>query len=100
MASTDAQTAADNAVIEDYRTKFGDAKAAEFAAQVYILRQTQAGAASSGFARFPRGIVILLAVWFALLETADKLPQLLLSIPKFEADFAEYEAKPQGCSVH
>jgi hypothetical protein len=95
MASTDTQAAADNAAIDDYRAKFGDGEAAKFASQVYILRQTQAATAKSGFARFPRSVVILLAVWFALLETADKLPQLLLSVPKFEADLAEYEAKPE-----
>ena len=94
MASMAAQTAEDDAAIEDYRAKFGDAEAAKFASQVYIMRQTQAAASNSGWARFPRWIVVLLAIWFALLETADKVPQLVLSLPKFEASLAEYEAKP------
>jgi hypothetical protein len=90
MAGTAAQIAEDNAAVEDYRTKFGDTEDAKFAADLYKLRRTP----DTGLAaRFPRGIVILIAIWVGLLETADKLPLLLLSIPKYEATVAEYQAK-------
>ncbi len=91
MASTDAEIAADNAAIEEYRAKFGEEKAAQFAADLYKLRRTPAPAGM--FSGMPRSIIILIAIWVGLLETADKLPRLLLAFPGYEATLAEYQAK-------
>jgi hypothetical protein len=90
--TTDTQIAADEAEVEKMREKFGDAEAAKLAADLYKIRRTPPPAAS-GFSQFPRGIVILIALWVGLLETADKLPKLLLTIPQYEATLAEYNAK-------
>jgi len=91
LASTDAEIAADNAAIEEYRAKFGDDRAAQFAADLYKLRRTPAPAGM--FSGMPRSIIILIAIWVGLLETADKLPRLLLAFPGYEATLAEYQAK-------
>jgi len=45
------------------------------------------------FSGMPRSIIILIAIWVGLLETADKLPRLLLAFPGYEATLAEYQAK-------
>ncbi len=92
MAGMDAQVAADDAAVEAIRTKFGDAEAAKLAADLYKLRRTPAPAASS-WSGLPRGIIILIAVWIGLLETAEKLPFLLLAFPQYEATLAEIQAK-------
>jgi arginine repressor len=90
MANTAAQIAEDDAAIAKQREMFGDASAAQLAADLYKLRRTPD---NSLMGRFPRGLVVLIAIWVALLETADKLPKLLLSIPQYEATLAEYHAK-------
>ncbi len=69
-----------------------DEKAATFEADLYKLRHTPAPEPST-FAGFPRWLVVLFVIWVALLETADKLPRLLLSFPGYEATLAEYQAK-------
>ncbi len=42
---------------------------------------------------FPRWVIIIAALWVATLETADKVPQLLLTYPRYEAALAEAQAK-------
>ncbi len=93
MEAQIAAIAADNVAIEDYRAKFGDEKAAQFAADLYKLRRTPAPPSAGMFSGLPRSIIILIAIWVGLLETADKLPRLLLSYPGYEATLAEYHAK-------
>jgi hypothetical protein len=91
MAGTAAQIAEDNAAVDAYRRKFGDAEAAKFAADLYKLRRTPAPASS--FAGLPRAVILLIAIWIGLLETAEKLPFLLLSYPQYQATLAEIHAK-------
>lgn len=95
MASYDQRIAAeDDAAVEAYRTKFGDDKAAEFAADLYKARRTAPPAPETPiFGVFPRWTLVLIAVWLALLETAEKLPRLLLAFPGYEATLAELQAK-------
>ena len=83
--------AADNKAVEDFRQKFGDADAAKLWADLYKIRRTPAPASS--FAGLPRAIILLIAIWVGLLETAEKLPFLLLSYPQYEATLAEIHAK-------
>ncbi len=94
MEAQIAAIATDNAVIEDYRAKFGDTEAAKFAADLYKLRRTPAPVSPAPtWSGLPRSIIILIAIWVGLLETADKLPRLLLAYPGYEATLAEYQAK-------
>lgn len=95
MASYDQRAAAeDAAAVEEYRAKFGDEKAAQFAADLYKLRRTPAPAPETPiFGVFPRWTLVLIAIWLALLETAEKLPRLLLAFPGYEATLAEMQAK-------
>ncbi len=94
MATTDRIAAEDDAQVQAYRAKFGDDKAAEFAADLYKLRRTPAPAPETPiFGVFPRWTLVLIAMWLALLETADKLPRLLLAVPGYEATLAELQAK-------
>jgi hypothetical protein len=44
-------------------------------------------------ANFPRWVVILVAIWVGILETARTLPDLLLTIPRFQGELAENQAK-------
>lgn len=85
-----AQIAADNAMVEEVRAKAGEAEAAKLAGELYKLRRSTPDGL---FSATPRGIIILIAIWVGLLETADKLPQLFLAYPKYEATLAEYRAK-------
>lgn len=91
MAGTAAEKAEDDAAVEEYRAKFGDTEAAKLAADLYKLRRTPAPA--STFAGLPRGIILLIAIWVGLLETAEKLPFLLLAYPQYEATLAEIQAR-------
>ncbi|MGO9047823.1 MAG: hypothetical protein ACLQFW_13215, partial [Xanthobacteraceae bacterium] len=93
MEAQIAAIAEDNAAIEQYRAKFGDEKAAQFAADLYKLRRTPAPATGGLWPGTPRSIIVLIAIWVGLLETADKLPRLLLAYPGYEATLAEYQAK-------
>ena len=94
MEAQIAAIAADNVAIEDYRAKFGDTEAAKFAADLYKLRRTPAPVSPAPtWSGLPRSIIILIAIWVGLLETADKLPRLLLAYPGYEATLAEYQAK-------
>lgn len=81
---------ADNAAIEDIRAKFGDAEAAKLSADLYKLRRNPP---SSNFAGFPRWAIVLIVLWAAALETADKLPRLLLAYPSYQATLAEFQVK-------
>lgn len=83
-------TQEDRNQIEAYRLTASPEETAHFAADLYRLRATASG---NFFAGFPRYVIILIAVWFGLLETADKLPQLLLAMPRYEAALAEAKAK-------
>jgi hypothetical protein len=67
-----------------------DEETARFAADIYKQRISQSG---NFFSSFPRWIIILIAIWFGLLETAEKLPLLMLSIPTYQATLAEAQAK-------
>ena len=59
-------------------------------ADLAALRQTK----GSGYlAGFPKWVVILFAVWVVAIETAEKLPQIMLSYPRYEATLAETQAK-------
>lgn len=88
----DEQIAKDDAAVEALRKKFGDAEAAKLAADLYKLRRS-ADTGLGVLSNAPRAIVILIALWVGLLETADKLPKLLLAYPAYEATLAEYHAK-------
>jgi hypothetical protein len=90
MASMAQQLAADEAAVEAIRRQFGDAEAAKLAADLYKLRRTPA---PSTFAGFPRWAVVGIALWLAVLETADKLPQVLLAYPRYEAALADVKTK-------
>lgn len=90
MASRE-EIAADDAAVEDIRAKFGDPEASKLAADLYKLRRNPP--AASTFAGFPRWMVVLIVLWVAALETADKLPRLLLSYPTYEATLAEIDVK-------
>jgi hypothetical protein len=90
MATTAEQLAADDAAVEAIRQRFGDAEAAKLAADLYKLRRTPA---PSTFAGFPRWAVVGIALWLAVLETADKLPQVLLAYPRYEAALADVKTK-------
>jgi hypothetical protein len=84
--------------VEAVRQRLGDAEAARFQAELYLRRAQQpapspVAPASSMFSGFPRWLVVLVAIWIGLLETADKLPRLLLAFPAYEATLAEYQAK-------
>ena len=84
----------DEAAVDALRKKFGDAEAAKLAADLYKLRRTPAPAASApSWSGLPRGLIVLVAIWVGLLETADKLPRLLLTVPLYEATLADYHAK-------
>ena len=85
-----ALTEDDLAQIEAYGATATEKEKAEFRAELYKLRNAPSG---SYFAGFPRAVVILIAIWFGLLETADKLPQLMLSYPRYQAALAEANAK-------
>jgi hypothetical protein len=84
------QEAADNAKVEEHRREFGDESAARLDARLYEFRRTPS---TSYLAGFPKWAVVLLALWVVALETADKLPQLLLSYPRYEAALAEIQVK-------
>lgn len=59
-------------------------------ADLAALRQAK----GSGYlAGFPKWVVILFAVWVVAIETAEKLPQIMLSYPRYEATLAETQAK-------
>ena len=85
-----AQKAADDAAVEDIRQKFGDQEAAKLAADLYKLRRSSGG---NLWGIMPRWVVIVAAIWLAVLETATRLPDLLLAYPKYQADKAEFQAK-------
>ena len=91
MTKANAQNAADDAEVEKVRQQFGEAKAAELAVEIAKLRRTPTPAGA--FTGLPRVAIVLIAAWVALLETAEKLPQLLLSIPQYQANLAEFHAK-------
>jgi len=76
--------------IEAFRATATHDETVKFAAELYKLRNTPGG---NFFAGFPRYVIIPIAVWFGLLETADKLPTLLLSYPRYQAALAEADAK-------
>jgi hypothetical protein len=80
----------DLAQIEAFRATATPEEAGKFAAELYKLRNTPG---SGTFGGFPRWLVVCIAVWLALLETSDKLPQLLLSYPRYQAALAEVQAK-------
>jgi len=83
-------TPEDKAQIAEFRATATPEETGKFAAELYKLRNTP----TSGFlGRVPPWLVILIAVWVALIETADKLPQLALSFPRYEAALAEAQAK-------
>jgi hypothetical protein len=82
--------AAEDAEVEAIRQKFGDEKAAELAVEFAKRRRAPATGYLAGF---PKWVVILVALWVASLETADKLPQLMLTYPRYEAALAEAKAK-------
>jgi hypothetical protein len=83
-------TREDLAQIETFRATATPDETARFAAELYKLRNTPG---SGMFAGFPVWLAVCIAVWLGLLETADKLPQLLLSYPRYEAALAEVQAK-------
>ena len=83
--------AADNAAVVEAEEKFGKEEAAKLYRELYLRRRNPPD--RSPFASFPRGLVMLIALWVAALETADKLPQLLLSVPRYEAALAEAKGK-------
>jgi hypothetical protein len=84
------QKAADDAAVEDVRQKFGDQEAARLAGELYKLRRSSGG---NLWGVMPRWIVFIAAVWLAVLETASRLPDLLLTYPRYEATKADYQAK-------
>jgi len=84
-----AQIAADDEAVEAMRQKFGDAEAARLAADLYKLRRSQAPTVWG----FPRWVVIGIALWAAVLETVDKLPQLMLTVPRYQAALADVKVK-------
>lgn len=91
---SEAQIAADNAMVEEVRAKAGEAEAAKLAGELYKLRRTPAPASEGAlWSGLPRGLIVLIAIWVGLLETADKLPQLFLAYPKYQATLAEYHAQ-------
>ena len=83
----------DRDAVERHRTQFGDAAAEQLAAEIYKLRITPQPSSSAGFYGFPRFVIVLIALWVALLETAEKLPRLMLAYPGYEATLAELKAK-------
>lgn len=83
-------TPEDNAQIAAFRATATPEEAGKFAAELYKLRNTPS---TNFLAGFPRGLVILIAVWFGVLETAEKIPMVLLSFPRYEAALAETQAK-------
>ena len=82
--------AADDAAVEEVRQQFGDQEAARLAADLYKLRRSSGGHL---WGVMPRWVIVIAALWVAVLETADKLPQLLLTFPRYKAALAEAEAK-------
>jgi hypothetical protein len=76
--------------IEAFRATATPEETAKFTAELYKLRNTPN---ANFFTTFPRWLIVLIAVWFGLLETAEKLPQLLLSFPRYQAALAEAQAK-------
>jgi hypothetical protein len=86
----DAQKAADDVAVEEMRQQFGDQEAARLAADLYKLRRSSGG---NLWGVMPRWVVLVAAVWLAVLETASRLPDLLLTYPKYQADKAEFQAK-------
>lgn len=83
-------TAEDKAQIETYRATATREETAQFAAELYKLRNTGSG---QFFSTFPRWIILLIAIWFGLLETAEKLPMLMLAYPRYQAALAEAQVK-------
>ena len=90
MPTPDVFDAADHAAIEEVRKHQGDAAASEFSSKLYLVRRTPR---TNYLAGFPKWGVILFAVWVVAIETADKLPQIMLSYPRYEAALAETQAK-------
>jgi len=58
-------------------------------ADIAQLRQSRAGY----MAGFPKWAIVGIALWVAVIETADKLPQLMLTYPRYEASLAEAKGK-------
>jgi hypothetical protein len=87
--SASREQAADAAAVEALRQKCGDQEAAKLAADLYKLRRTP----SRGIGSFPLWVAIPLGIWLVAVETAARLPDVLLSVPRYEATRAEYEAK-------
>lgn len=56
----------------------------------YIRREVQS---RSFFGGFPRWVLVAIALWIAVIETADKLPQIFLALPRYQAAMAEAQAK-------
>jgi hypothetical protein len=83
-------TQADFDQIESFRTTATPEETAKFAAELYKIRNT---ASANFFTTFPRWLILMIAVWFGLLETAEKLPMILLSFPRYQAELAEAQAK-------
>jgi hypothetical protein len=92
MASRSSYTPEDIVAIVQCRAHLGDAAASQLAAEIYKLRLAQTPQ-PNGFYGFPRWTIALIALWLALLETADKLPKLLLTYPAYRATLAELNAK-------
>jgi hypothetical protein len=59
-------------------------------AELAAMRQARGTGYLAGF---PKWVVVLFAVWVVAIETADKLPQIMLSYPRYEAALAEAKAK-------
>ena len=93
MASPEELEKQDAQALAAHFQMFGKEATAQFAADLYKLKRAEKAAAPSTFGGFPRWAVAALAVWLALLETADKLPRLLLAYPGYEATLAEFHAK-------
>ena len=83
------EEAADRAAVEEMQRKCGDQEAAKLEADLYKLRRSQ----SRGLGSFPLLVAVPLGIWLVAVETAARLPDVLLSLPRYEATRAEYEAK-------
>lgn len=90
MPTLASQIAADDAAVDAIRAKFGDAEAAKLAADLYRLRRSPTNSFLTGL---PRWALLGAALWVGLLETADKLPFVLLSVPRYQAELAEAKTK-------
>lgn len=90
------EQAEDDVTIEKMRAKFGDQEAAKLAAELYKHRRTSR---SDVFGVFPRWLVLFSAVVLALFETAQTLPQILLAVPRFQAELAKAEQAQSEAAI-